>query len=768
MHWQLSCPSRLATTAILAGLISLMTGGGAAFSQTPSATGKPVSDAGSLAVASSRGSGMTEARLEQLLSQMTLQEKIGQLSQGQAFRTNTEELVRQGSIGSVIAGRRPMNDTLQRVAIQQSRLGIPLLVAYDVIHGYRTIFPIPLGQAAAWNPQLTEQAAVIAAREAASQWIRWTYAPMVDIARDPRWGRIAEGAGEDPYLDSVLGAAMVRGFQGKDLSDPEHVAACAKHFAAYGAAEGGRDYNTVDISERTLRDVYLPPFHACVNAHVATLMSAFADVNGIPATANAFLLRDVLRREWGFDGFVISDANAIHELVAHGLVENDKDASQAAFLAGVDVEMFTACYRSNLESLVTEGKIPRQAIDDSVRRVLRLKWQLGLFDKPFARPNPDEVLLRKDHLETAREFARESIVLLKNDNRALPLWKEMPSVAVIGPLADDPHDQLGTWRGMGEDKDCRTPLQAIREAVGKTTKVNYAPGLESCSSTNTGGFEDAVRAARESTDAVVFVGEPAGQSGEASSRAYLNLPGAQLDLIRAIRATGTPMIVVLMAGRPLEIGDVLDAASGVLMAWHPGTMGGPAIADVLFGDDSPSGKLPISWPRTVGQIPIYYNHMSTGRPWLDAFKAPGPGRPGGYITGYFDLPQTPQFPFGYGLSYTQFEYSNLRVDPPHIKVGESVHVTARIRNLGERPADEIAQLYIRDMVADVPRPVRELKGFQRVTVQPGQSKDLEFTLSTDALAFHNREMKLVTEPGRYRVWVSGDSASGQPVEFEVE
>ena len=372
---------------------------------------------------------MTEKRLDELLGQMTLKEKIGQLSQGQVYRSDSEASVREGSIGSVIAGARPMSNDLQHVAVEQSRLGIPLLVAYDVIHGYRTIFPIPLGQAAAWNPKLTEEAARIAAREAASEWIRWTYAPMVDIARDPRWGRIAEGAGEDPYLDSTLGAAMVRGFQGKDLSDPEHIAACAKHYAAYGAAEGGRDYNTVDMSERTLRDVYLPPFEACVNAGVATIMSAFEELNGVPVAGNAFLLRQVLRDEWKFKGVVISDADAVHELVTHGLCADDKDAARMAFLAGVDVEMFTSTYRSNLEALVTEGKVPMQAVDDSVRRVLRLKWELGLFDKPFARPNPDEVLLSKGHLDVAREFARESMVLLKNENRTLPLWKDVPSIA---------------------------------------------------------------------------------------------------------------------------------------------------------------------------------------------------------------------------------------------------------------------------------------------------------------------------------------------------
>ena len=710
---------------------------------------------------------MTEKRLNELLGQMTLKEKIGQLSQGQVYRQDVEQCVREASIGSLIAGVRPMSNDLQRVAVEQSRLGIPLLVAYDVIHGYRTIFPIPLGQAAAWDPKLTEEAARIAAREAASEWIRWTYAPMVDIARDPRWGRIAEGSGEDPYLDSTLGAAMVRGFQGKDLSDPEHIAACVKHYAAYGAAEGGRDYNTVDMSERTLRDVYLPPFEACVNAGVASIMSAFDELNGVPATGNPFLLRQVLRDEWKFKGVVISDADAVHELVLHGISADDKDAARMAFLAGVDVEMFTSTYRSNLEALVAEDKVPMKAVDDSVRRMLRLKWELGLFDKPFARPNPDEVLLAKEHLDVAREFARESMVLLKNENRTLPLWKEMPSIAVIGPLADNGADQLGTWHGHGDGKESRTALQAIREAVGKTTRINYAVGVESCLSTNRSGIDEAVRAAKESTVAVMFVGEAATQSGEAASRAYLNLSSAQLDLIKAVQATGTPLVIVLMAGRPLELGEVLDAAPVVLMAWDPGTMGGPAIADVLFGDYSPSGKLPISWPRTIGQVPIYYNHKSTGRPWLDPLRLPSATRHV-YLSGYNDMVATPQFPFGYGLSYTQFEYSNIRVDPQHIKLGESVHVTARITNVGNRAGDEVVQLYIRDLVASVSRPVRELKGFQRNTLDQGKSQDVEFVVPTDALAFHNGEMKRVTEPGRYRVWVSSDSASGQPAEFDIE
>jgi len=747
--------------------IPLMAIGTTALSQSPAPPVKPAALSSNQPPPTSRLNGMTEKGLDDLLAKMTLKEKLGQLSQGRAYLPGVEDLVRQGDIGSVIAGRRPMNDSLQRIAVGQSRLGIPLLVAFDVIHGYRTIFPIPLGQAAAWNPQLTEAAARIAAREAASEWVRWTYAPMVDIARDPRWGRIAEGAGEDPYLGSVLGAAMVRGFQGDDLRNSEHLAACAKHFAAYGAAEGGRDYNTADMSELTLRDVYLPPFQACVNAHVATLMSAFEELNGVPATASSFLLRQVLRNEWKSPALVISDAHAVKELAVHGLVADDKDAARAALLAGVDVEMFTSCYRDNLAALVADGRVPQSAIDEAVHRMLRLKWQLGLFDAPFARPDPTQVLLSQEHLEAAREFARESVVLLKNESRALPLWRELPSIAVIGPLADNGRDQMGTWSGLGNEKDSQTPLQAIRDAVGKTSQINYAVGLDGCTSTNQSGFGDAVRAARDSTVAVLFVGEGARESGEGSSRAFLGLSGAQLDLVKAVHATGTPLIIVLMAGRPLEIGPLLEASSAVIMAWHPGTMGGPAIADVLFGDYSPSGKLPISWPRTVGQIPIYYNHKNTGRPAIDPSIVPGPRR-GGYFSGYFDLPNTPQFPFGYGLSYTRFDYSNLRIDPQRIKLGESVHVTARITNIADRHGTEIAQLYTRDMVASIPQPVRELKGFQRVTLDPGKSQDLDFTLSTDMLAFHNGEMKLATEPGRYRVWVSPDSASGQPAEFDIE
>ncbi len=715
-----------------------------------------------------RLAGMTEQGIEKLLSQMTLREKIGQLSQCGAGDAKAEQYAREGSIGSVLNAWGPeRREKLQRIAVEESRLGIPLLIGHDIIHGYRTIFPIPLGQAAAWNPQLTEEAARIAAREAAACGVRWTFAPMVDIARDPRWGRIAEGCGEDPHLAGVLGAAMVRGFQGKDLRNPESIAACAKHYAAYGAAEGGRDYNTADISERTLRDVYLAPFESCVNAGVATLMSAFAEVNGVPATGNSFLLRQVLREEWKFNGFVVSDYESVREMVLHGLCVDENDAAREAILAGLDMEMVSTCYRDHLETLVAEGSVPMPAVDDAVRRILRLKWRLGLFDNPFAKSDADKVLLRTDHLDAARELARQSIVLLKNDRHVLPLRKELPSIAVIGPLADNGFDQLGCWQGFGERNDSRTALRGIREAVSRTTRINYVAGLKDTLSSDRGDFGDAARAAKESSVAVMFVGEGEALSGEAHSRAFLNLPGAQMDLIKAVHATGTPLVIVLMAGRPLEIGGLLDLVPAVMMAWHPGTMGGPAIADVLFGDRAPSGKLPVSWPRTVGQIPIHYNHQSTGRPWTDPFKLPREGG-GGFITGYIDLPHTPQFPFGYGLSYTRFEYSDLRVEPKRIKLGGTVRVTAKITNAGNQAGDEIAQLYVRDLVGSVPRPVRELKGFLRINLAPGGSRTVEFTLPTEALAFHDRNMKRVTEPGRFRVWIGADSASGPSGEFDVE
>ena len=715
----------------------------------------------------------SDSVVEQLISKMTVREKVGQLNFCRITEPGVEQLVRTGEVGGFLNVRdHALRQTYERIAINETRLGIPLLHGADVIHGYRTIFPIPLGQAAAWNPMLCEAAARIAASEATvTAGIRWTFAPMVDVARDPRWGRIAEGCGEDPYLTGILGTAMVRGFQGANLSDRASMAACPKHFAAYGASEGGRDYNTVDISERTLRDVYLPPFKACIEAGAPTLMCAFSELNGIPVTGNPHLLRQILRDEWNFDGFVVSDAKAVSQLVTHGFCENEVAAALAAIRAGLDVEIISTCYHDHLQALVDKGKVPMQFLDDAVRRVLNLKRKLGLFQQLPPSPAPDITMPTPDSLALAREFARECIVLLKNEKAILPLQKDIPSVAVIGPLADSPKEQLGCWNVYGKAEDTRTPLQAIREIAGTKIKVNYAPGMKRTASMDLSGFEDAVLASKASSIALLFLGEDAVMTGEAHNRAFLTLPGAQRDLIKAVKATGTPIVVIVMGGRPLEIGSALDVCAALVMAWHPGTMGGPGIADVLFGDYNPAGKLPVSWPRTAGQIPIHYNHENTGRPNPMQFSPAINDETQvdtNHVSGYVDLPSVPQFPFGYGLSYTDFVYSNLRVTPAEVRLGLSVKVVVTVTNTGKRAGAEITQLYIRDLVASVAQPVKELKGFQRASMRPGESRTVEFQLPTNELAFHNSEMIRVTEPGRFRVWVGGNSASGLTAEFVVK
>jgi len=716
---------------------------------------------------------MTEQGLEELLGRMTMREKIGQLNFVRITEPDMEKLVRAGDIGGFLNVRdHAQRENLERIAAGETRLKIPLLHGADVIHGYRTIFPIPLGQAATWNVPLIEGAARIAAQEAtAGGGIRWFFSPMVDVARDARWGRMAEGFGEDPFLTGTLGAAMVRGYQGTNLRAADSVAACPKHYAGYAGSEGGRDYNTVDVSERTLRDIHLAPFKMCLDAGAPTVMSAFSEVNGEPVTGSKFLLTDILRGEWKFPGFVVSDAKAVEQLVAHGRAVDNRDAARLAILAGLDVEIFSTCYHDYLASLVDEGAVPVETVNEAVRRVLRVKWQLGLFDKPVTPSGgPDTVPLSAEHLAAAREAARESIVLLKNEKQTLPLKKDIKSVAVIGPLADAGKDQLGCWMVYGKAADTQTPLQALRETLGKD-RVHYAPGLPAADSTDVSKIAEAVAAAKSSSAAILFLGEPANYSGEAHNRACLTLPGAQSELLRAVQATGKPVIVVLMSGRPLEIGPALDASSALLMAWHPGTMGGPAIADVLFGDYNPAGRLPISWPRAVGQIPIHYNHQNSGRPnplqFSPAINAETQ-LDTGHVTGYLDLPSVPQFPFGFGLSYTNFEYADAQLSGAPLQPGEAARITARVTNSGDREGDEVVQLYLRDLVGSVPRPVRELKGFQRIHLAAGESKMVEFVLSKEALAFHNLEMKRVTEPGKFRAWIAPDSASGTPVEFELK
>ena len=706
-----------------------------------------------------------EARVNALLARMTLEEKLGQLQQldGEGsgdFRPEHLELIRKGLLGSTlnVRGAKRTNQ-LQHVAVEESRLKIPNLFGYDVIHGYRTIFPIPLAEAASWDPTLAERSASIAASETYAAGVRWTFAPMVDIARDPRWGRITEGAGEDPFLGAAFARARVLGFQGRDYSERNKVLACAKHFVGYGAAEGGRDYNTTDMSEQTLREIYLPPFHAAVDAGVGTLMSAFNDLNGVPTSANPFTLTKVLRGEWKFDGFVVSDYTSVNELKNHGLAANDKDAAEAALNAGVDMEMVSRLFNQNVPALLKEGKVSQATIDEAVKRILRIKFRLGLFEHPYADEAAEKgAILTAANRTAAREAAERSMVLLKNDRETLPLNKNVGSLAVIGPLADDSRAPLGWWSGDGKDTDTVTALAGIKAKVSPQTKVTYAKGCDVLGDSDA-GFAEAVASARQADVALVFVGEAKEMVGEAASRSTLDLPGRQMDLVKAIQATGKPTIVVLINGRPPTIGWIVDNVPAVLEAWMAGTEGGNAIADVLFGDVNPGGKLPVTFPRTVGQVPIYYNHMNTGRP-------PEPSTR--YNSKYLDLPWTPQFPFGFGLSYTQFKITNLQLSDASIARNGQLKVSVEVQNVGKRAGDQVVQLYIRDIAASMTRPVKELKGFKRISLKPGETQRIEFTLGPEHLGFYNREMKYVVEAGEFKVMVGSSSEDVIEKSFEVK
>jgi beta-glucosidase len=705
-----------------------------------------------------------EQKINALLAQMTLAEKLGQLQQldGEGngnFRPEHVELARKGLLGSTLNVRGAQRtNQLQRVAVTESRLKIPLLFGFDVIHGYRTIFPIPLGEAASWDPALAERSSAVAAQEANNAGLRWTFAPMLDIARDPRWGRISEGAGEDPFLGAAFAAARVRGFQGSDYSAADKILACAKHWVAYGAAEGGRDYNTTDLSENTLREIYFPPFKAAVDAGVGTLMSSFNAINGVPASANEFTLTKVLRNEWKFDGFVVSDYTSVRELINHGIAGNEEQAAALALNAGVDMEMVSRSYNQFGPHLLEQRKLSPATIDEAVRRILRIKFRLGLFDNPYTdEAREPQSLLRPDSLNLARQGAARSMVLLKNDRSLLPLDKGVKSMAVLGPLADDRRAPLGWWAGDGREENTITPLAGIKAKVGAETKVGYAKGCE-IKDDSTAGFAEAVALAKDSDVALVFVGESADMVGEAASHASLDLPGRQMDLVKAIQATGKPTVVVLVNGRPMTFGWAAENVPSILEAWMAGTQSGNAIADVLFGDVNPGGKLPVTFPRTVGQVPIYYNHMNTGRP---------PEANNRYTSKYFDVPWTPQFPFGYGLSYTTFKISNLQLSAPQIPSSGKLTVSVDVENTGRRAGDEVVQLYVRDVVASMTRPVKELKGFQRVTLQPGEKRRVEFTLGRDELAFWNREMRFVVEPGEFRVMVGSNSQDVIEAKFEV-
>src|ERR1041384_7702943 len=708
-----------------------------------------------------------ERKINALIARMTLAEKLGQLQQldGEGngnFRPEHRDLVRKGLLGSTLNVRGvARTNELQHIAMDESRLKIPLIFGFHVIHGYRTIFPVPLGETSSWDAAAVERAASIAADEARAAGVHWTFAPMLDIARDARWGRIVEGAGEDPYLGAAMARARVRGFQGTDYSAPTRVVACAKHWVAYGAAEAGRDYNTTNVSERALREIYFPPFKAATDAGVGTYMSAFNDLDGVPASANPFTLTKVLRGEWKFDGFVVSDYTAVEELVKHGLAADSAAAAQFALDAGVGVELVSRNYTQHGAQLLKEGKLSQAVIDEAVRRILRVKFRLGLFEHPYADPARERSeILSPQHRAAAREIAARSLVLLKNARETLPLSASARSIAVIGPLADSQEDVLGSWNGDGHIEDAVTLLAGIKAKVAPKTKGTYAKGCD-VNGGSTAGFDEAVRAARNADFVVLAVGESAAMSGEASSRAVLDLPGRQLDLIKAIHATGKPYVVVLMNGRPLTINWVAENSPAILETWFAGTEAGNAIADVLFGDVNPGGKLPVTFPRAVGQEPLYYNHKNTGRP------PDVPNADPKYSSRYIDVPFTPLYPFGYGLSYTQFQFSNLQLSTPSIPVNGHLTVSVEVANTGRRAGDEVVQLYIHDVAASVTRPVRELKGFERITLQAGERRRVMFTLGPEELGFYNRALRFAVEPGVFEFFIGPNSVEGLKGSFEV-
>jgi beta-glucosidase len=721
-----------------------------------------------------------ETKVADLISKMGLDEKIGQMSQlqggGGSIPNHLAESLRGSRVGSILneVDVDVINE-MQRICVEESRLGIPLLIGRDVIHGFKTIFPIPLGQAASWDPEIIEAGARVSANEAASVGVNWTFAPMIDITRDPRWGRIAESLGEDPYLCGVLGAAMVKGFQSDDLSQPGAIVACAKHFAGYGAAEGGRDYNTANIPENEMRNVHLRPFKAVADAGVASFMSAFCDLNGVPATGNAWLMDDLLRKEWGYEGVVVSDWESIVEMSVHGFTHDDEEAAYEAVMAGIDMEMASTSYLDHLENLVAQDKIKLAQIDKMVARILTLKFNLGLFENPYTRPEEHAIVLNKSNLKVAKEAAVKSCVLLKNKNNVLPFAQaELSSVALIGPLADDDYEQLGTWVFDGEAQHSVTCKQAIEELIGRTVEVNYVKGLETTRSQNHDEFENAIEAARQSDAVIMVVGEESFMSGEAHSRANIDLPGHQRQLIEAVASTGKPLVLVIMAGRPLTLDNILSHADAILYAWHPGTMGGPAIADLLFGLESPSGKLPVTFPLAVGQVPIFYAHKNTGRPATDHTCVKMDDVPVrasqtslGMTSFHLDAGYKPLFPFGFGLSYGNFKYVKITTSHRSIGLGDTIEVHADVINAGSRVAEEIVQLYVRDLVGNVTRPVKELKGFRRICLKPGERERITFSLHTDELAFYNRKMELVTEPGRFHVWIGGSSEAELWADFEI-
>lgn len=709
-----------------------------------------------------------------LLGRMTLAEKIGQLNQRSSLGLSPEMVgqVKEGVVGSILNEVDPETiNKLQREAVENSRLGIPLVFARDVIHGFKTIFPIPLGQAATWNPAIIEESSRIAADEASSVGIRWTFSPMVDIARDPRWGRIAEGYGEDTYLTSVMGAAAVRGYQTSDLSAPNTLAACAKHFAGYGAAESGLDYNTTWIPEMQLRDTYLPPFKACVDAGAATFMCSFNDINGVPSSGNVHLLQDILRGEWGFDGTLVSDWGSIGMMLPHGFSPDMRDATKKAVNAGVDIDMESYAYVNNLKELLAAGEISESDIDRLVANVLRLKYRLGLFDKPYVDLSTARRFYAPESLEAAREAVEESAILMKNDN-ILPLDpSSVKKIAVIGPMADAQYDQAGTWVFDLEKEHCITPLTSLRERFGDKN-ILYAPGLRHSRDKSTDRFAEALKAARRADVVLFFGGEEAVLSGEAHCRVDLELPGAQNELIAALKTTGKPIVMIVQAGRSLAIAREVDNTDATIFCFHGGTMTGPALTNLLTGDVNFSGRSPLSFPRMSGQVPIYYSRKNTGRPVTDmSYIDDIPLEAGQTSTGcssyYLDAGKDAAFPFGYGLSYTTFAYSRPTLSSTEMTTDGTLTVSCTITNTGSREGKEVAQLYIRDNVGSLVRPSRELRRFEKIALKPGESRTVTFTLTPDDFAFHSLDNTRIIEPGEFTIWVAPNSAEGTPVTFNL-
>jgi beta-glucosidase len=737
----------------------------------------PAAPAQALASKTGKAGKTIDQRVDSVLRLMTLEEKIGQMNQYNGDWDATgpitkdgdkQDQIRKGMLGSMlnVTGVEHTR-TLQEIAMQ-SRLKIPLLFGQDIIHGYRTIFPVPLAEASSWDTAAIQLSARIAATEASAAGVHWTFAPMVDIARDPRWGRVMEGAGEDPYLGSVIAAARVKGFQGKGLGNTDALMACAKHFAAYGAAIGGRDYNSVDMSERTLWEIYLPPFKAAVDAGAATLMNSFNDLNGIPASGNKYLQREILKGKWNFKGFVVSDWGSIGEMIQHSFVKDNYEAALAAVTAGSDMDMESRSYINNLAKLVKQGKVKMPLIDEAVKRILRKKFEMGLFDDPFKFCNAareQQQWNNPENLKAEKIIAEKSIVLLKNENHVLPLSKQAlqgKTIALIGPFVKGIRDNLGFWSYDWPDDSSRivSQWQGVQNKLGGNTRLLYAKGC-AIADTSRADFKDAVDVAAQADIIIMSVGEARDMSGEAKSRSNIHLPGVQEELIKAVHATGKPVIVMINAGRPLVFNWTADNVPAILYTWWLGTKAGDAIADVLFGDYNPSAKLPISFPRTEGQIPVYYNYLSTGRP------APNDSETF-YRSGYIDLPNSPKFPFGYGLSYTNFTYSDIELSSSSMNAGQAIKAGITVTNTGNYDGEETVQLYIRDMVASVVRPVKELKGFQKIFLKKGESKQVMFTINIDRLKFYNAELKYVAEPGEFKLFIGGNSRDVKEAGFTLK